>query len=150
MGNNIHTNKWALAGALTLILGGIGHFVIVDLSAIFLEAAYVNWLPYSLINQMKQSTIDFGILGSNNAFRIFSGFSMWMAFSLIMLGVFNILILQHLAVGHKLRKQYLILSLIVTVFFLILASTSFIYPAAIGGMLAAIFFAIGIRNEKQD
>ena len=147
--SNIKTNKWALAGAVVLIIGGLGHFVIVDLCAMFLEAGFVNWMPASLINQMKETTIDFAALGNNNAFRIFSGFSLWMAVSLPSIGVSNILILKNLPIGHKLRKQFLVLSLIVSVFFLALAATSFIYPSAIGGIFAVLFFSLAYRQENH-
>lgn len=147
--SNLTTNSWALLGSLTLIIGGIGHFVLVDMCALFLEADFVNWLPYSLINQLKESTIDFGILGNNNAFRIFSGFSLWMAFSLIIIGLFDLMIFSHLTFGHPLRKNIILISLIAAVIFFILAATSFIYPAAIGGAVATVFFAIALMKEKR-
>jgi len=55
-------NRWFWLGSLTLMIGGVAHFVVVDLSVMILEADYVHWLPVSLLSQLKSTVIDWGLL----------------------------------------------------------------------------------------
>jgi hypothetical protein len=133
-----------------LMLGGIGHFIIVDLSALMFRAGYVHWTPASPIDQLKNTTADWGALGSSNAFLIFSGFSIWITISMIILGTYNILIFSQLKAGHPLRMFSLKLCLIVSFVFLILAGICFIYAPVIGAALAILLFVTAIRKEKRS
>jgi hypothetical protein len=142
-------NKWSTCGSLVLMLGGLGHFVIVDLSALQLQAAYVQWSPASPIAQLKQTVVDWGWLGSSNAFLIFSGFSVWITLSMILLGTYNLVIFRHLPRGHRLRKLSLKICLIVAVIFLTLASICFIYAPVAGAAIAVLLFGMAIRKEGQ-
>src|SRR5687768_12447998 len=141
-------NIWATLGTLTLILGGIGHFLIVDLSFMLLQVRYVSVLPESLLADMRGGMVDWGLLGKNNPFFIMSGFSLWMVFSMIMLALYNIIIFRNLPQGHLLRRQALVLSMCVSVIFLVMSSICFIYPPTLGGVLAVLFFSLAIRMEK--
>ncbi len=147
--NNIQKNTWATLASLTLIVGGIGHFILIDLCTIIFETSIANWFPSPILNELKKTTLDIGVLGNNNAFRIFSGFSLWMAFSLVLFGIFNLLIFRQIEPGHKLRVHALALNLFISIVFLVLASSSFIWPAAVGGAAAVVFFALALRKEKK-
>ena len=141
-------NRWSSLGSLTLILGAIGHFVIVDLSVWILEANYVHWLPESLLGRMKSTVIDFGVFGKQTFFYAFAGFSLWVVLSLFIIGLYNLLIFRALPLGHKLRLQSLILGLLTSLTFLIVAIICFIYPATIGGLLAVLCFSLAIQKER--
>lgn len=141
-------NQWSRIASYTLILGAIGHFLIVDLPLMILESSSVRWVPYSLVSQLKATVIDWGLLGRNHAFHIFEGFSIWVVVSLIMIGLYNLSVFRHLPPGHTLRLQSLVLGLSVSVIFLIVAIVCFIHPPVIGGALAVAFFGLGIRKER--
>ncbi|MBI4427535.1 MAG: hypothetical protein HY562_00270 [Ignavibacteriales bacterium] len=140
-------NRWSQLGSVILILGALGHFLIVDVSVWILEASYVRWLPDSLMSTMNSTIIDWGILGRNNLLYIFAGFSLWLVISLPFLAAYNIIIFRELPPGHKLRHYSSVLSLSLSAIFLVVASVCYIYPAALGGALATIFFAFGVRKE---
>jgi hypothetical protein len=131
-----------------LMLGGIGHFIVVDLSALMMEAGYVHWQPSSLINELKATTVDWGVLGNSNAYLIFSGFSIWVTLSMIILGAYNLLIFSQLPPGHKLRKLSLRMCLVVSFVFLVLAGICFIYAPVIGAALAVLLFGMAVRKES--
>lgn len=140
-------NKWSQFASYTLIAGAIGHFFIVDLAALHIGANFVKVTPENLLGEMKEAEINFGPFGNNIAFKILSGFSFWMVVSLIVIAIYNLFIFRHLPVGHKLRFHSLVLGMITSVIFLTLASLCFIYPAAIGGALAVLFFGIAMKKE---
>lgn len=142
-------NRWPLIGSAILIIGAIEHFVIVDLSLWILEAHYITWFPESLLNPMKSTDVNWGFLGETNFFSAFTGFSLWVVFSLLMIGLYNLTIFMELPAGHKLRFHSLILGLTTSVIFLAVAAVCFIYPAAVGGALAVLLFVTGIYKEKR-
>ncbi|MFI5204410.1 MAG: hypothetical protein ACHQF2_07925 [Flavobacteriales bacterium] len=140
-------NKWPLLGSLMLVLGAIGHFIIVDLSLWICEAGYVHWFPHSLLPEMKSTVVKWEMLGSNTLLNIFSGFSLWMVFSLFMLALYNFFIFRLLERGHILRRITLLMSLVLSFVFFVFSVICFIYPPVIGAALAAIFFTLGIKKE---
>ncbi|MCK6544205.1 hypothetical protein L6Q79_16170 [bacterium] len=142
-------NQWSSLASVTLIVGAIGHFVIVDISLWILETEYIRWIPESLLSQMKTTVLDFGLLGQTTFFKAFSGFSLWVVFSLISIGLYNWFIFKYLPFGHILRLRSLIIGLVTSTIFLIVAIICFIYPAMIGGALGVFFFILGIKEEKE-
>lgn len=141
-------NPWARLASYALIAAAIGHFIIVDLSLWILEASYVHVLPDSFLTHMKSAVFDWGLLGKNNVLNIFAGFSLWVPISLSLIGVHNLFIFRQLPPGHKLRLQSMILGLLASFIFLVLAIVCFIYPAIIGAAAASGLFGLGIRKEK--
>ena len=113
------------------------------------QASFVGFAPPGLIEALKNTRADFGFLGANGAFRIVAGFSFWVGLSMILLGVHNLLVLRGLPVGHRVRRQALTLSCLWSAVFFCLASYCFIYPAAAGGAIATLFFALGLRAERR-
>lgn len=142
-------NRWPLFGSLVLLLGSLGHLLIVDLSVWVFEAEYVEWVPYTLLPAMKTTTIDWGIMGENNLLNIFSGFSLWMVFSLFAIALYNALVFRYLPPAHPLRLATLKLSLVISSIFLIFSMVCFIYPPVVGAVLACAFFIVGIRKENS-
>lgn len=140
-------NYPALLATLTLIVGGISHFIVVDMAVLHLRASFITWDPVSLIDQLHATTIDMAAIGSNNAYRIVAGMSLWMTLSLVFIGVYNLIVLTTLPAGHRLRRSVLILSLVVAISFFAIATACFIYAAALGGLLAAVLFGAGVRKE---
>ncbi len=141
-------NPWALRGSYMLILGGIGHFAIVDMPLMIFEASFIRWIPSSLVGPMKETVVDWGILGSNYAFAIFEGFSLWVVISLFMIALYNSSIFLYVEAGHRLRLISLRLGLSASVLFLIVAVLCFIYPPVVGGVFAVVFFVFALRKEK--
>jgi hypothetical protein len=142
-------NRWALYGSLTLILGGIGHLFIVDLAVLILKTDYVRVIPGSFLSQMKGSVFNFNWLGKNNVLNIFAGCSLWVVFSLILIGLHTMLIFRHIPAGHKLRIQSLILCLVLSLIFLVISVICFIYPPVVGSILAIVFFGLAIKKERN-
>lgn len=142
-------NKPALYGSLALILGAIGHLIIVDLCALQYPSNFVTWTPSSPLATLDETTLQFGPFGKTNAFLAFAGFSVWLPLSLIFIAAHNLLVFRFVPMGNIMRKYLLSLNFVMCVVFFSLASISFIYPAAIAGAIAAICFALAIRTEKR-
>jgi hypothetical protein len=142
-------NQWAFFGSLILMLIPIGHFVIADLSIFVLEADYIRWVPASQLEKMKTTVIDFGWLGKNKVLHIFSGFSLWLAFSLFVIGLYNLLIFIHLPHGHMLRRQSLIVCTLVSFILLVLSIVCFIYPPIVGSSIALLSFVLAVIKEGK-
>lgn len=129
------------------MLGATGHLVVVDMGLMNGMMGFTSQ-PESLINRMHNTEVDFGLFGSNNAWRIFEGFSLWLAISLFFVAAYNFLIFRSVEKGHRLRIATIQLSFLLSLIFLALAATCFIIPAAIGGVLAVLFFGVAMREEK--
>ncbi len=142
-------NRFALFGCITLILGGLGHLFLVDVCALQFEFPFVKWLPESPLENLSRTTMDFQMFGATNAFRAFAGFSVWMALSLLFIGGQGLLIYKFVPTRNLLRLITWCINFIISIVFLSLAATCFIYPATIGGLIAAVLFALAIRKEKQ-
>lgn len=141
-------NQWARLASYALIAAAIGHFVIVDLSLWILEANYVHVFPDSFLSHMKSAVFNWGALGKNNVLNVFAGFSLWVPISLSLIGVHNLFIFRQLPPGHKVRLHSMILGLLASFIFLLLAIVCFIYPAVVGAATAGGLFGLGIRKEK--
>jgi hypothetical protein len=142
-------NKFALFGCITLILGGLGHLIIVDVAALQFEFAFVKWLPVSPLEQLTRTTIDFEPLGATNAFRAFSGFSVWVALSLMFIGAQGLFIYKFAEKGHLLRTLTWSTYFLVSIVFTCIAMTCFIWPAAVAGALACILFSLAVIKERK-
>lgn len=142
-------NTWGILGTITLFLGGLGHFIVVDLSAIYLETKYVHWNPHPLIGVLKTTAVTFDLFGGNNAFYIFSGFSIWVTISLILFGFFNVIILRNLRPGEALRQKFMYMNLVVAVAFSAVAVICYIPAAALGGIIAVLCFGMASLNERR-
>ena len=140
-------NKFALFGCITLILGGIGHLVLVDIAALQFGLSCVKWLPSSPLDLLSRTTIDFEPLGATNAFRAFSGFSVWVALSLMFIGAQGLFVYKF-AISKFLRLLTWCTNFLISIVFFCIAFTCFIYPAAIGGLLATILFALAVYKER--
>ena len=134
--------------SVTLLAGAIGHFLVVDLSLWILEAKYVRWIPESVLPQMRATVITWGLLGQATFFNAFAGFSLWVGISLATIGVYNWLIFRLLPPGHELRMKSLFVGVSASAIFFVVAALCFIYPAAVGGLLAVAFFILAIKKER--
>jgi hypothetical protein len=95
---------------------------------------------------MDKTTLTFGYLGSTTAFLATVGFSVWVALSLTLFGITFLLLSQqrNVELGPLTR-----MGLSVSGIFSLVAAACFIYPAAVGGVLATAFFvASWVRNEN--
>jgi hypothetical protein len=130
-----------------MIAGGVGHFLLVDLSALWLRLPFVSWSPSSIVlSGLEHSTLQFGVLGKANAFHAIAGFSVWVALSLSLLGAF----LLRLAAQSEVKLTALLpMCLTISGAFLAVAALAFIWPAALGGVAAtALFTASYVRGES--
>lgn len=141
-------NKPALFGSLALVLGAIGHLIVVDLCALQYPADFVTWTPESPLAQLDQTTLQFGPFGKTNAFLAFAGFSVWLPLSLIFIAAHNLLVFRFVPIGNVMRVYLMSLNFIMCVVFFSLASACFIWPAAVAGGVAALCFAWAWRVER--
>src|SRR5690349_17586518 len=100
-------NRWSALGSIVLIAGGIGHFIIVDLFVTILNASYLHTVPNDLMEQLKQTEIDWGYLGKSDAYRMMTGFSLWSVAGCFIVGSYNWIIFSNLPPGHALRIKSL-------------------------------------------
>ena len=134
------------AGSAVWSVGGVGHFVLVDALTLHGRTRVSEFVPTAdILQALERTTLTFGYLGSTTAFLATAGFSIWVALSLILLGTTYLLLArqENVALGPFAR-----LGLGVSAIFTVVAATCFIYPAALGGLLAtALFLASRIRRE---
>lgn len=142
-------NKPALFGSIALIVGAIGHLIMIDISALQYPADYVTWTPENPLGTLQQTTIQFGPFGETNAFRAFAGFSVWLPLSLIFIAAHNLLVFRFVPVGNIMRLYLMSLNFIMCVVFFSIASACFIFPAAVAGGIGAICFALAWRIERK-
>lgn len=142
-------NRFAFFGCLTLILGGLGHLIIVDVGALQFELDFVKWLPSSPLEQLTRTTIDFEPFGATNAFRAFSGFSVWVALSLMFMGAQGMFVYKFAEKGNLLRTLTWSTSFLISIVFTSIAITCFIWLAALAGVLSCVLFSLAIRRERK-
>ena len=84
------------------------------------------------------------VLGSTAVFRAFAGFSLWVPLSLAFLAVGYWL----LAAQDVRLRPFTLLGVAISAAFSVVAATCFIYPAAIGAVVATMLFVVSwMRNE---
>jgi len=134
------------AGATTWIAGGVGHLVVVDALTLHGRTRVSEFIPHAdLLDAMRATAVDFGWLGSTNAFLMMAGFSLWVALSLALLGFTYLLLSRQDGV---VLRPFIRLGVAVSAIFCALAATCFIFPATIGAVLAtALFAASWIKAE---
>src|SRR5260370_22081848 len=80
-------------GAVTWIVGGIGHFALVDVLTLQGRTRISAFIPHAdLLDVMEKTILSFGVLGSTTAFLAAAGFSLWVALSLAFLGLAYLLL----------------------------------------------------------
>ena len=141
-------NKPALYGSIALIIGAVGHLIMVDISALQYPMDYVTWSPESPLEKLDQTTIQFGPFGKTSAFLAFAGFSVWLPLSLLFVAAHNLLVFRFVPVGNPMRVYLMSLNFIMCIVFFSLASACFIWPAAVAGGLAAALFAWAWKVER--
>ena len=134
------------AGAIVWILGGLGHFALIDILTLHGRTAVAQLTPHAdVLGTMEATTLSFGVLGSTTVFRAAAGFSLWVALSLAILGAAYLLLSRERGLA---LRPFIILGVIVSVVFGALAALCFIIPPTLGAMLAAtLFVASWVRNE---
>lgn len=145
----LHRNKFALYGCITLILGGLAHLVLVDICAMQFDTSFATWLPDSPKDVLQRTTIDFEPLGATNAFRAFSGFSVWVALSLLFIGAQGLFVNKFSDKGNILRTLTWSTYFLISIIFACIAVTCFIWPAAVGGIVACILFSLAVLKERK-
>jgi hypothetical protein len=135
------------AGSALWIAGGVGHFVLVDALTLHGRTRVSAFVPHAdILDLMRATKLTFGYLGSTTAFLATAGFSIWVALSLALFGITYLLLGQQRGVA---LRPFIGVGLGVSAIFTVVAATSFIYPAALGGGLAtALFVASWARNEN--
>ena len=142
-------NPWLAIGSWLMILAAGGHVILVDL-ALHLEA--IDWIeetgPVPILEAMRESHLDWGIFGGNTPFRLYAGKSLWMAFSVGLFGVYNLLILRSTRPGDRLRRHVLCLALVVTSVFTLLSAIFLIAVPIICGAAVTGIFGKALHNER--
>jgi len=128
-------------------IGHLGHLALVDAATLWLRTRVSSWSPSSIVvSGLEHTTLDFGPLGSANAFRAFAGFSFWVALSLVFLGVFLHLVRAQPSVW---LKPFIVLSLVLSSCFFVLAAVCFIWPAGAGGLAAVALFSLSLWRRES-
>lgn len=135
------------AGSLVWIAGGIGHFVLVDALTLHGRSRVSEFLGHGdILGTMESTTLSFGILGSTTAFLALAGFSIWVALSLVLFGLVYLLLSRQ---GGIALRPFAGMGFVASATFSVVAAICFIYPAAIGGAIATLLFAVSwIGNES--
>jgi hypothetical protein len=134
-------------GAWIWIAGGLAHFVTVDLLALHTRNELFRLTPAAdLYERMKDATMSWGPLpfGTARLFSAFSGMSLWLVASMIVLGLFNTLINGDGSVSDVLRRRLTLLNLIAAIAFFLIASTCFIPPAAVGAACSVVVYGAAL------
>lgn len=142
-------NKFAVFGCLTLILGGFGHLILIDMCSLQFKCGIANWLPESPLENLQRTTLDLEPLGATNAFRAFSGFSVWLALSLLFMGAQGLFVYKFAENAKLLRTITWSTYFLISIVFTFIAMTCFIWPAAVGGVIASILFSLAILRERK-
>jgi uncharacterized membrane protein len=135
------------AGAVVWILGGLGHFALIDVLTLHGRTGVAKLAPHAdVLATMEATTLSVGALGSTTVFRAAAGFSLWVALSLVFLGATYLLLSR----AHALAlRPFILLGVIVSTVFGVLAAVCFIVPPTFGAVLAtALFVASWVRNEN--
>jgi hypothetical protein len=134
------------AGSAVWIAGGVGHFVLVDALTLHGRTRVSEFVPRAdILDLMGATTLTFGHLGSTTAFLATAGFSVWVALSLTLFGITYLLLSRQKSVE---LRPFIGVGLVVSAIFTVVAAACFIYPAALGGVMAiALFVASRARNE---
>jgi hypothetical protein len=112
------------AAAVTWIVGGIGHFALVDVLTLHCRTGISEFIPHAdLLDTMEKTTLSFGVLGVTTAFLAAAGFSLWMALSLAFLGLAYLLLSRQ---GGVVLRPFTRLGIVVSATFYALAATAFI------------------------
>ena len=134
-------------GAVVWIVGGIGHLALIDVLTLHGRTAVAKLAPHAdVLTTMDATTLSFGALGSTTVFRAAAGFSLWVALSLVLLGVAYLLLGRQQGVA---LRPFTVLGVIVSAAFGVVAALCFIFPPTLGAVLAtALFVASWVRNER--
>jgi hypothetical protein len=135
------------AGAVVWILGGIGHFALIDVLTLHGRTWVAKLAPHAdVLATMEATTLSFGALGSTTVFRATAGYSLWVALSLVFLGAAYLLLSREQGLA---LRPFILLGVIVSAVFGTLSAVFFIIPATLGAVLAtALFVASWLRNES--
>jgi hypothetical protein len=135
------------AGSAAWIAGGVGHFVLVDALTLHGRTRVSEFVPPAdILDLMGRTILTFGYLGSTTAFLATAGFSVWVALSLTLFGITYLLLSRQKSVE---LRPFIGVGLTISAIFTGVAAACFIYPAALGGMLATAFYvASWARNEN--
>jgi len=135
------------AGAVVWIVGGLGHFALIDVLTLHGRTGVATLSPHAdVLTVMEATTLSFGALGSTTVFRAAAGFSLWVALSLVFLGTVYLLLSREQGVA---LRPFITLGVIVSAAFGAVAALCFIIPATLGAVLAtALFVASWVRNDS--
>jgi hypothetical protein len=135
------------AGAWVWVAGGIAHLVLVDALTLHGRSGVSAFLRHAdILDTMASTTLSFGVLGSTTAFLALAGFSIWVALSLVLFGLVYLLLSRQ---GGIALRPFAGMGFVVSATFSVIAAMCFIYPAAIGGAMGTLLFAVSwIRDES--
>lgn len=126
-------------GALTLLIGGLGHFLLVDLGTFWLRSSVSSWSPAPIaLPALDHSTLDFGVLGSTPGIRAVEGFSLWVAVSLSLFGALFLVVAAQPTLALRTFTRF---GVLLSICFGVIAAVCFIWPPPVGAALALLFFA---------
>jgi len=137
---------WFRAGAALLLVAGVGHFVLIDVLTLWNRTNIGRWTPSTVaIDMMKQTTLEFGALGSTPAWLAMLGFSFFVGVSLVFFGATLLVIAAQRNVQ---LRPFVALGGLATAVFSAVAAVCFIWLPAAAGVLGVGLFAMSwFRKE---
>jgi hypothetical protein len=132
-------------GSVVLIAGGVGHLLLVDLATLWTRRAGEFRPHQNVLATTEETTVSWGMLGKTNWFRANAGFSFWLAFSLFL---FGLVYLQLARQPHVRLAPFVMFGAVISIAFLVVSATCFIWPPTLGGAIATtLFVASWLRHE---
>lgn len=135
------------AGVATWIVGGIGHFALIDVLTLHGRTRMSEFIPDGeILDTMEKTTLSFGLLGSTNFFLATAGFSVWLGLSLAFLGVAYLFVSRQDGIA---LRPFVRLGVVISATFCVVAATCFIFPASLGAAVATALFVASLSRDES-
>ena len=135
------------AGAATWIVGGFGHFALIDVLTLHGRTRVSQFIPNAeILDTMEKTTLSFGLLGSTSVFLATAGYSVWVGLSLAFLGVAYLLVGRQYGIA---LRPFARLGMVISATFCVVAATCFIFPATVGAAVATALFVASLSRGES-
>ena len=140
--------RFAAAASWVLICWGVGHATLIDILPLVFGVYPYDADP-ALFEQMRESAFRFPYTGRTTAYLAFYGLSIWLAVSLIAVGVLNLLLARS-NIDQPSRRRIYLADIVIVAAFLIIASICFFAIPVIGGVLALILYSLAMLTSGSS
>ena len=142
--------QFGRAGAWVFIICGIGHAVFFDaLPLVFGTYLFEIHDREQVLSIMRAAEMSFPLPGQTDMYMAFWGFSIWGGFSLVVLGVLNILVLRLNPVSTSALRGIYAIDLIAAIGFLVITTLCFFAIPILGGLLMVALFGAALVSSLK-